>query len=407
MSPRDVSGVRPQHMVSSGSSARASLHAPASYAEAASALRAAADVAGSVRFRGGGTKIEWAACDVSRGTRGQTPGVADGDTSDLTTARLDGVGEHNVGDFTAVLQAGVRLAEAQERFAAEGQMLALDPPLGSGDAATVGGVVATGDSGPLRHRYGAARDLLLGITVALSDGTVAKSGGKVIKNVAGYDLAKLFAGSFGTLGAILEVVVRLHPRPRSTATAVGESDDLAALARAALALARAPLELEALDLSWEDGRGCVLARVGGAAALARATAITERMELDAHLEDEDEELWSAQRECQRSRSDAVVRISALPTELERAIGAAAALGGSVVARAGLGLAWARVPPDAAAVTELRRRLDPFACVLLDAPAEVREQLLAAGGTAPSLALARRVKERFDAAGVCNPGLAVL
>src|SRR5215217_6871369 len=124
---------------------------------------------------------------------------------DLETASLDAIAEHNVGDFTAVVGAGVRLADAQAAFAAENQMLALDPPLGAADGATVGGMIATADSGPLRHRYGGVRDLVVGMTVILSDGTVAKSGGKVIKNVAGYDLAKLFTGSYGTLGLIATV----------------------------------------------------------------------------------------------------------------------------------------------------------------------------------------------------------
>ncbi len=141
-------------------------------------------------------------------------------------------------------------------------MLALDPPLGGGDAATIGGIVATADSGPLRHRYGAPRDLVIGITVALSDGTVAKSGGKVIKNVAGYDLGKLFAGSFGTLGLILGVAVRLHPLPATRATALFRGDSPDALARTAAALAHAPLELEALDVRWERGRGAVLGACG-------------------------------------------------------------------------------------------------------------------------------------------------
>ena len=127
------------------------------------------------------------------------------------------------------------LAEAQAAFAAEGQMLALDPPLL--DHATVGGVMATADSGPLRHRYGGMRDLVVGATVALSDGTLAKSGGKVIKNVAGYDLAKLFTGSYGTLGLIVRVAVRLHPLPTRTATAVGASDDPDVLGAAATDLA--------------------------------------------------------------------------------------------------------------------------------------------------------------------------
>src|SRR5207245_4432817 len=98
-------------------------------------------------------------------------------------------------------------------------MLAIDPPDRGG--ATIGGILATADAGPLRHRYGAPRDLVLGMTVVLSDGAVARSGGKVIKNVAGYDLAKLFCGSFGTLGLIASVNLRLHPRPAATVTASG------------------------------------------------------------------------------------------------------------------------------------------------------------------------------------------
>ncbi|MDQ3858871.1 MAG: FAD-binding oxidoreductase, partial [Actinomycetota bacterium] len=220
-------------------------HHPSSARETAALLAEAGRDGLTVRPRGGGTKLAW-------GAPAPEPDV------ELTTARLDRIVEHNAGDLTAVLQAGVRMADAQAAFAEVGQMLALDPPLdasnslllGSERSATVGGVVATADAGPLRHRYGAPRDLLLGVTVALSDGTVARAGGKVIKNVAGYDLAKLFAGSFGTLGVVVEVVVRLHPRPRATATAVGAGDDPGALARAAGRLGGLPLELEALDVTW-------------------------------------------------------------------------------------------------------------------------------------------------------------
>ncbi|MGZ4203237.1 MAG: FAD-binding oxidoreductase, partial [Thermoleophilaceae bacterium] len=178
--------------------------APESFEQAAAWLAEAAAEGRSVRPRGSGTKLGWGA-------------VTEPAATEISTARLDAVLEHNAGDLTAVLQAGVPLAQAQARFATAGQMLALDPPLGEGVAgadsagATVGGVLATADSGPLRHRYGAARDLVIGMTVALSDGTLSSSGGKVIKNVAGYDLGKLFAGSFGTLGLILSVAVRLHP----------------------------------------------------------------------------------------------------------------------------------------------------------------------------------------------------
>src|SRR5215210_5666303 len=204
----------------------------------------------AIRPVGGGTKLGWGAPDPEGAV-------------DLETSGLDAIAEHNVGDFTAVLGAGVRLADAQAVFAAEGQMLALDPPLGASDGATVGGVIATADSGPRRHRYGGVRDLVVGITVVLSDGTVAKAGGKVIKNVAGYDLGKLFAGSYGTLGLIARVAVRLHPLPTATATVTAQSDDPDALAATVRELAALPLEADCFDVAWEDGHGTIALRFGG------------------------------------------------------------------------------------------------------------------------------------------------
>ena len=209
----------------------------------------------AVRPRGGGTKLSWS---------------PKADAVDFDTRRLNRILEHNEGDFTAVLEAGASLVEAQAQFAAAGQMLAIDPPLGAGDAATIGGVMAANDSGPLRHRYGSMRDLVVGVTVVLSDGTIAQSGGKVIKNVAGYDLAKLFTGSFGTLGLIVRVAVRLHPAPERTATLTAESDDPGTLARAARDLAALPLEADSLDVSWEGDAGRLDVRFGGSTAVERA-----------------------------------------------------------------------------------------------------------------------------------------
>jgi glycolate oxidase FAD binding subunit len=281
-------------------------------------------------------------------------------------------------------------------------MLALDPPLGEGDAATIGGVIATGDSGPLRHRYGAPRDLVLGMTVALSDGTVAKAGSRVIKNVAGYDLAKLFSGSFGTLGLILQVTVRLHPLPSETVTALGRSNDPEVVARGASALAHASLEKECVDVRWEVGEGSAMARLGGATAGAQAEAAA-RVLRDAGLETEivedDASLWQRQRDAQRSADGAVVRVSGLQTDLARTIRAADSLGGRLVGRASLGISWIALPPQH--VHDLRRALSEFSCVVLDAPLELRSSLDV--WDAQPLELARRVKQRFDPAGVFAPG----
>jgi glycolate oxidase FAD binding subunit len=342
--------------------------------ELAAALAAAE---GTVRVHGAGTKRAW--------TRGE-PDV------ELTTEGLDEIVEHNVGDLTAVLEAGVPLARAQQKFADEGQMFALDPP---DPGATIGGVVATNDSGPLRSRYGGVRDLVVGMRVALADGTVAKSGGKVIKNVAGYDLAKLFAGSFGRLGAILEVSVRLHPLPPETATAVARSSDPDVLGRAALALSHAQLEQMGLDARWDDGSGAVLARFGGATAVQQAEAAAELLN-EAELVEDDDPLWEAQREAQRSPAGLVVKVSALQTDLPDLLGLARDHGATLAGRAGLGLHWLRLDEGdhLGLVEALRRR---WTAAVLDRPAGL--EVDRDGPVHPGARLlAERVKERFDPSG---------
>jgi glycolate oxidase FAD binding subunit len=350
--------------------------------ETPSSAREAAELLASgarVRPRGGGSKWAWA-------------GAGEPDVV-LSTERLGGIRELNAGDLTAVLGAGLPLAEAQAACAEAGLMLALDPP---GEGATVGGVVAAADSGPLRHHYGAPRDLVLGITVALADGTVARSGGKVIKNVAGYDLAKLFAGSLGTLGTLVEVVVRLHPLPAAAATATGRGD-ATALARAAMALAAAPLELERLDVRWTAGEGALLAQAGGVSAAGRAERAARLMReagLDAAMREDDEALWAEQRAGQRDPEGTIVRVAALPASLDRVLAAAERHGASLVGRAGIGTAWLRL--DVAAVPAVRDELAPFPCVVTDGPPDVDRS----GARDPALvALERRVRERFDPAGV--------
>jgi glycolate dehydrogenase FAD-binding subunit len=366
-----------------------------SYEDVATALR---DCRGSARVVGGRTKIGW-------GRPGPEPDL------EISTAELDRILEHNEGDLTAVLQAGVPLAHAREQFAQANQMIALDPPDPGG--ATIGGIVATGDSGPLRHRYGAARDLILGVTVALPDGAVARAGGKVIKNVAGYDLAKLFTASFGTLGAIVEVAVRLHP-VRPTASAGGQSDRPEAVANAAIALAHSQLEAQALDVAWRGGRGGVLVRFAGAEAVPQAEAARRKLEdegLESTLIEDDAAAWEAQRVAQRG--DLVVRVSALQTRLEDVLREAERLGGGVVGRAALGVCWVSLPAEAGAeaVRSLRTALTPSPCVVLDAPEDVRAEVDPwgfddSGGGAATIELMRRTKARFDPNGVCSPGVFV-
>jgi glycolate oxidase FAD binding subunit len=375
---------------------------PQTATDAADLLRAAADDATAVRIEGAGTK-PWGHPGADCALR-------------LHTGALDRIVEHNEGDLTAVLQPGVSLAELDATLARADQMLALDPPLGAGATATIGGAIAAADSGPLRHRYGAPRDLVLGVSVALSDGTIAKAGGKVIKNVAGYDLAKLFCGSFGTLGLIVELAVRLHPRPRAHATATGTTDDPALLARAASLIAHGSLELQSLDVRWRNALGMVLARFGGAAAAEQAAAaqvLLREAGLQAATVEDDEPLWAAQRADQRSaEGGAVVRVSGRPTQLADACVAAQIAGGTLVGRAGLGVSWIALPAAApgelvTAIARLRKVLAPSPCVVLDAPAHVRTHLDPWDHVDDAaLVLMRRVKARFDPTATCNRGIFV-
>jgi glycolate oxidase FAD binding subunit len=372
--------------------------APSAVEEFASEMARASAAGRTVRIVGAATKLHW--------------GRATGDCDlTLSTGGLDRIREHNAGDLTTVLEAGVPLARAQETFAASGQMLALDPWLGSEREATVGGVLATADSGPLSHRYGAPRDLVLGMTVVLGDGTVARSGGQVIKNVAGYDVAKLFCGSFGTLGVIATVNLRLHPRPEATATATARTDDPIVLARAARALAAAPLELEALDLAWKDARGTLLARCGGATASARTqhVMIVMRQEGLKQIEgiEADEELWEDQRAGQRSTEGVLVRVASPPAALAELLTVVGAAGARLVGRVALGLSYVTIEQEA--LRTLLATLPAHASwSLRDAPEALRAATDPWGpsAAAPVLDLMGRVKARFDPTRTCNPGLFV-
>ena len=234
--PADVvAGVRPSAVAR-----------PASTAEASALLRAASGLGLAVVPRGAGTKIGWgsppARCDL---------------VIDMTG--MDQVTEHAAGDLVATVQAGASLEQLAEALGAAGQRLALDPPAlpvpgdGRRTRGTVGGVLAAGTAGPLRLRYGAGRDLLIGVTFVLADGTVARSGGKVVKNVAGYDLGKLLAGSRGTLALITEATFRLHPVPAATAHVAAECASAAQACELVAAAQAASISPVAAEIAWAAG----------------------------------------------------------------------------------------------------------------------------------------------------------
>jgi glycolate oxidase FAD binding subunit len=267
----------------------------------------------------------------------------------LSTQRLDQVLEHEAGDLTCIVEAGVLVRDLNERLAEHGQMLALDPP----GNPTVGACLAANLSGPRRHRFGTARDLVIGVTVVLADGTVASSGGKVVKNVAGYDLAKLFCGSEGRLGLIARVALRLHPRPEASRTLgvhVGSAAEAAAVARKLL---HAPLELSALDVVWP---GWVAVLIEGSRA-----AVDEQFEAAQQLAGGEEDFGSIWEEAEARQGWARGRLLFAPGELAPTL---AGLDEAVV-RVSAGVAYVRDPvPDSrdpvelALVERVRAELDP-------------------------------------------------
>jgi glycolate oxidase FAD binding subunit len=267
---------------------------------------------------------------------------------DVDLAGLDRVLEHEAGDLTCTVEAGIRLSALNEQLAAAGQRLSLDPP---GDP-TIGACLAAALSGPRRHRFGTPRDLVLGVTLVLADGTVASAGGKVVKNVAGYDLGKLVCGSRGRLALIARVSLRLHPVPEAARTLLVETDDPAA---AVASLRRSQLVPSALDVLHPGG---VAVLFEGGETAVEAQMLTARSLVGGR--EAGDEVWDECRARQAS-SRGVVRFP--PGELRARL---AELEPGAVIRAGWGVAYSpsntvlqSPPPPLAALHErLRRAFDP-------------------------------------------------
>lgn len=373
---------------------------PGDLAETAQILR---QTSGSVLISGAGTKQDWAG-------RVSEPDLV------LNTTAMNQVLTHNPGDMTVAVQAGISLTAVQEHVAGDGQWVALDPA-SAASGATVGGLLAAGDAGPSRLRYGGMRDLVIGATVVLADGSVARSGGHVIKNVAGYDLAKLLHGSLGTLALIGEVVLRLHPKPPSRLTVHAPADAEQATA-AALALAAGPLEPASLE--WVSGPGeepgALSVRVQGTQAVTEAAAeatiaALAQAGLDARTLDADEaqQRWSEHEALVSGDEGAVVvQVNGLPSGLAalaavvREHAQQAGIDASMVSAAGMGMHTLSLAPAAPAqqaqvLTGIRTYADRVgSSVVLRRRPEAFDAHVDVMGTSPSTVdLLRRIKHEFD------------
>ncbi len=372
---------------------------PGSVEETSELMKLAARENLAVAPRGGGTKMHL----------GDPPTSLD---LIVSTARMNEIIEHVPGDQVVRVQAGIKLEELQDHLSRANQMLAIDPPE---TGATIGGIVAANSSGSRRYRYGTIRDLIIGITVVLHDGTVAMAGSKVVKNVAGYDLSKLFTGSLGTLGIIATANFRLHPIPEAARTVAVEVESPQAAGEAAQAIVHSQVEATAVELHWSEKTRLLTVLVESIPAGVEAKAETASFLLRPF--GEVRELSDGEVEHLPADDEVVVKIAAPPADL------ADVLGSILGAAERRGLAHPRLTGHAASgvtFVGLSRGDEETSALFVE---EVREIWIRRGGSvtlqrAPLalknrvgtwdnggdyLGLIRRVKEKFDPRGGLNPG----
>ncbi len=374
---------------------------PGTPEQLAAVLAEASSAGRTTVVRGGGTKLGW----------GRVPARVD---LLLSTARLAPVVVHRDGDLTATVSAGVSLADLNRQLAAKGQWLPVDSAFAG---ATIGGMLATNDAGPLRHRHGTARDLLIGVRLALTDGRLVKAGGTVVKNVAGYDLGRFVTGSFGTLAVIVEATFKLLPVPHASSTLVTAYASAEVLAANAAAIAASQIEPLACDVHVPAaGRPSLLVRFASSPAATRAQAATARTMLVGETEelsgDAERVRWTGQVQAAWAGQAAVVRLSWMPARLAEVLRLVEDLRGrtsgalTLTARAIVGtglLSVGGTPREQAAVVEhLRARTDLVGHVALLRGGRELKAAVDVWGQAPSAQAAlEALKRTFDPAGILN------
>ena len=304
------------------------------------------DTPGAVAVVGHGTATTWAA----------RPAPVE---ATLSTLGLHGIVSHNPGDLTVSARAGTPLDELQAELAAHGQRVAFDPARAA-RSATLGGLFATADAGPLALSFGTLRDLVIGATVVLADGTVARSGGHVIKNVAGYDLTKLLHGAHGTLAVVTELVLRLHPTPETTAT-VALPCTLADLVQTANRVTAHPVEVTALEWAQDAAEGGrLLARLEGTEEGVRGRVGRLREAIGGEEIADAATVWAdhAAAVDARPADGAVLRLGVAPTRLSALLADLADSAGAraVTASPALGVATLTLPATVEAVRTAHERV---------------------------------------------------
>ena len=354
---------------------------------------------------GSGSKLDWG-------------GLVEGVNIAVSTARLNRLVEHAVGDLTVTAAAGMKFADLQAVLGAAGQFLPIDPAYPQ--QATLGGIVATADTGSLRHRYRGVRDLLLGITFVRSDGKIAVAGGRVVKNVAGYDLMKLFTGSYGTLGIISQVTFRVYPLPESSGTVIltGEAGALAQAAQILLSSALTPTAVDLLSpdlvtkLGLGKGTGLIVRFQSIADSVqqqsARLLEVGEKLGLQGTKcsEDDEHQLWQRLPETMwdsGTKSAIICKIGIRPSEAVTFINELPIQDALIHAGSGLGVLRFETA-TAETLLQVRQKCEAkggFLTVLV-APTDIKQELDVWGYTGSAIDLMRRIKQQFDPENILSP-----
>jgi glycolate oxidase FAD binding subunit len=351
---------------------------------------------------GSGSKLNWG-------------GLAKGVDVVVSTERINQLIEHAVGDLTVTVEAGMKFSSLQAILAKSRQFLALDPT--APELATIGGIVATGDTGSWRQRYGSVRDQLLGITFVRADGQIAKAGGRVVKNVAGYDLMKLFTGSYGTLGVISQVTFRVYPVQEASGTVVltgaAEAISQAAATLRGSALTPTQADLLSTKLVSSLGLGEGLGLIGRFQSINesvkeqsnRLLEVGQKLGLDGaiYIDGDEADLWQRlQTSMHSAATESVIscKIGVLPTAAVEILTQVEL--GLIHLASGLGLLQLE---DKYQVLKVRDRLQKNSgfLTILAAPVRVKKQVDVWGYTGNALPLMRGIKEQFDSKNILSPG----
>jgi len=334
----------------------------------------------------------------------------------ISTARLNALVAHRHGDLTATVQSGARLADVNRALAQHRQWIPLDPP--SADRATIGGIVATNDSGPRRHRYGSPRDLIIGVEFARADGQIAKGGGIVVKNVAGYDLPRLLTGSFGSLGVILTATFKLYPLTAASRTLVAEPATAADLGALAIKLSASHLTPTALEFATHPLR-LVIRFESIEASVAQQSETAAKLIADSGCQAQtrsasaEEQYWQSHARLADDDAGALVKVSVLPSDLANTLTVIERLAGErgyvAAGRAGAGVFLLRITED---IQRQKRVIEGLrdalqigrgSAVIIKSSRELRNLVDVWGPIGDGLTVMKAVKQQFDPAVILSPG----